>query len=198
MVSLWHSSSRTCVISRGKVSFLECCQTQIFSAVTGLWGSGKVSILASKTFSTVVVASHSLCVFLYLFPSANISPVRFVLHLQDWWCVGKRETSFPVNKLWLVYLPPSLWPLTVKNRYACKFYSSQKNESRKQADSSDACRRAKFDYCYCTVFPQYATRASIFIVTPRSWVLICFATKLKVMRSNSSWNRRNYNTSTEQ
>jgi len=24
------------------------CQTQIFSAVTGLWGSGKVSLLASK------------------------------------------------------------------------------------------------------------------------------------------------------
>ena len=36
--------------------------------------------------------------------------MRLVLHLQDWWCVGKRETSFPVNKLWLIYLPPSLWP----------------------------------------------------------------------------------------
>ena len=45
-------------------------------------------------FSNVVVTSHSSCVFLYLFSSANISPVRFVLHLQDWWCVGKRETSF--------------------------------------------------------------------------------------------------------
>jgi len=53
--------------------------------------------------------------------SANISLVRFVLHLQDWWCVWKRETSFPVNKLWLIYLPPSLCHLTMKNRYACKF-----------------------------------------------------------------------------
>ena len=75
-----------------------------------------------KIFSNVVVTSNSSCVFLYLFSSVNISPVRFVvLHLQDWWCVGKRETSFPVNKLWLIYLPPSLWPLTLKNRYACKF-----------------------------------------------------------------------------
>jgi len=32
-----------------------------------------------------------------LFSSANILLVRFVLHLQDWWCVGKRETSFPVK-----------------------------------------------------------------------------------------------------
>jgi len=38
----------------------------------------------------------------------------------DWWCVRKRETSFSVNKLWLIYLPPSLWPITMKNRYACK------------------------------------------------------------------------------
>jgi len=45
-------------------------------------------------FGNVVVTSHSSCVFLYLFSSANISPVRFVLPLQDWWCVGKRETSF--------------------------------------------------------------------------------------------------------
>ena len=94
VASLWHSSSRTCVISRGKVSFLDRCQTQIFLAVTGLWGSGKVSLLPSKKFFTNVVAtSHSSCVFLYLFSSANISPVRFVLHLQDWWCVGKRETT---------------------------------------------------------------------------------------------------------
>jgi len=74
-----------------------------------------------KIFNNVVATSHSSCVFLYLFSSANISPVRFVLNLQDWWYVGKRETSFPVNKLWLIYLPPSLWPLTMKNRYACKF-----------------------------------------------------------------------------
>jgi len=113
VASLWHTSSRTCVISRGKVSLLDRCQTQIFLAVTGLWGSGKVSLLASKKlFSNVVATGQSSCVFLYLFSSANISPVRFVLHLQDWWCVGKRETSFPINKLWLIYLPPSLWPLT--------------------------------------------------------------------------------------
>ena len=119
-VSLWHSS-RTCVISRGKVSLLDRCQTQIFLAVTGLWDSGKVSLLVSKNFfSNLVATSHSSCVFLYLFSSANISLVRFVLHLQDWRCVGKRETSFPVNKLWLSYLPPSLWPLTMQNRYACK------------------------------------------------------------------------------
>jgi len=34
-------------------------------------------------FSNVVVTSHSSCVFLYLFSSVNISPVRFVLHLRD-------------------------------------------------------------------------------------------------------------------
>ena len=105
-----------------KVSLLDRCQTQIFLAVTGLWSSGKVSLFASKKFcSNVVATSHSSCVFLYLFSSANMSPVRFVLHLQDWWCVGKGETSFPVNKLWLISLLPSLWPLTMKNRYACKF-----------------------------------------------------------------------------
>ena len=112
MGSLWHTSSLTCVISRGKVSLLDRSQTQIFLAVTGLWGSCKVSLLASKKFSNVVVTSNSSCVFLYLFSSVNISPVRFVLHLQDWWYVGKRETSFPVNKLWLIYLPPSMLPLT--------------------------------------------------------------------------------------
>ena len=95
---------------------------QIFLAVTGLWCSGKVSLLAlKKNFSNVVVTSRSSCVFLYLFSNANILLVRFVLHLQDWWCIGKRATSFPVNKLWLIYFPSSLWPLTMKNRYACKF-----------------------------------------------------------------------------
>ena len=72
----------------------------------------------------------------------QIDFIRFYLN-KDWYCVGKRETSFPVNKLWLICLPPSLWPLTMKNRYASKFSSSQKNESRKQADSSEACRKAK-------------------------------------------------------
>ena len=110
VVSLWHSSSRTCVISKGKVSLLDCYQTEIFLAVTGLWCSGKVNLLALKIFSNVIVTSHCLCAFLYLFSSANISPVIFVLHLQDWWCVGKRETSFPVDQLWLIYLLPSLWP----------------------------------------------------------------------------------------
>ena len=50
VVSLWHSSSRTCVISRGKVSLLDRYQTQISLAVAGLWGSGKVSLSASKNF----------------------------------------------------------------------------------------------------------------------------------------------------
>jgi len=113
VVSLWHSSSRTCVIFRGIVYFLDRYQTSLFLAVTGLWGSGKVSLFASKILSDVVVTSQSWCVFLYLFSSSNISSVRFVWHLQDWWCVGKRETSFPVNKFWLIYLLPSLWPLTV-------------------------------------------------------------------------------------
>jgi len=36
MVSLWHSSSRTCVITRGKVSFLDRYQMPIFLAVTSL------------------------------------------------------------------------------------------------------------------------------------------------------------------
>ena len=34
-------------------------------------------------FSNVVASSYSSCVFLYLFSSANILPVKFVLHLQD-------------------------------------------------------------------------------------------------------------------
>jgi len=34
-------------------------------------------------FSNVVVTNHNLRVFLYLFSSANISPIRFFLHLQD-------------------------------------------------------------------------------------------------------------------
>jgi len=81
---------------------------------------GRSTFNFKKFFSNVVATSHSSCVFLYLFSSGNISPVRFVLNLQDWRCVGKGETSFPVNKLWLIYLPPSLWTLTMKNRYACK------------------------------------------------------------------------------
>jgi len=97
----------------------------------------------SSKFRVILENKWWAWVFLYLFSSANISPVRFVLHLKNWWCVRKRETSFPVNKLWLIYLQPSLWPLTMKNRYACKFWSSQKNESRKQADSSEAYRKAK-------------------------------------------------------
>jgi len=35
VVSLWHSSSRTCVISRGKVSILDRYQTQIYLAMVG-------------------------------------------------------------------------------------------------------------------------------------------------------------------
>jgi len=35
MVSIWHTSSRTWVISRGKVSLLDRYQTQIFLALTG-------------------------------------------------------------------------------------------------------------------------------------------------------------------
>ena len=89
---------RARVLSPEEKCLLDRCQTQIFLAVTGLWSSGKVSLLASKNFSNVVVTSHSSCVFLCLFSSANISLVRLVLYLQDWCCVGKRETSFPVNK----------------------------------------------------------------------------------------------------
>jgi len=72
VVFLWHSSSRPCVNSKGKVSLLDRYQTQIFLAVTGLWGSGRVSLSASKILSNVVVTSHSSCVFLYFFSSANI------------------------------------------------------------------------------------------------------------------------------
>jgi len=43
----------------------------------------------------------------------------------------------------------------MKSRYACKFQSSQKNESRKQADSSEACRKAKVCLLYNT---EYETR----------------------------------------
>ena len=58
----------------------------------------------------------------HCFVTTVLWSILHLLHLnKDWWCVGKRETSFPVNKLWLIYLPPSLWPLTMKNRYACKF-----------------------------------------------------------------------------
>ena len=113
MVSLWHSFiAHMCYFQRKSVFVRLLLNTNFLSS--GLRGSGKVNLLASQIFSNVVVTSPSLCVFLYLFSSANISPVRFVLHLQDWWCVGKRETSFPVNKLWLTYLPPSLWPITMK------------------------------------------------------------------------------------
>jgi len=42
-----------------------------------------ITMHSKKCFSNVVATSHSSCVFLYLFSSANISPVRFVLHLQD-------------------------------------------------------------------------------------------------------------------
>ena len=97
--SLPGTRHRARVLSPEEVSSSDHYQTPIFLAVTGLWGSGKVSLLASKIFSTVVVTSHSSRVLPHLFSSANISPVRFDLHLQDWWCVGKRETSFPVNKL---------------------------------------------------------------------------------------------------
>jgi len=108
---------RARMLSPEEKCLLDRCRTQIFLAVNGLWCPRKVNLLASgkKKFSNVVVTSHSSCVFLYLFSSANILPVSFVSHLQDWWCVGKRETSFPVNKLWLIYLPPSLWPLTMYN-----------------------------------------------------------------------------------
>jgi len=50
VVSLWHTSLLTCVVSGRKLSLLDRCQTQIFLAVTSFWGSGKVSLLASKTF----------------------------------------------------------------------------------------------------------------------------------------------------
>ena len=76
-----------------------------------------ITMHSKKCFSNVVASSHSSCVFLYLFSSAKISPVRFVLHLQDWRCVGNWETSFPVNKLWLIYLSPSLWPLSMKTMH---------------------------------------------------------------------------------
>jgi len=47
-----------------------------------LW-EGQPFSLGKKNFSNVVVTSHSSCVVLYLFSSANILLVRFVLHLQD-------------------------------------------------------------------------------------------------------------------
>ena len=43
----WKARACNCC-SRGKVSLLDRCQTQIFLAVTGLWGSGEVSLLALK------------------------------------------------------------------------------------------------------------------------------------------------------
>jgi len=113
VASLWY----VCCLQRKNV-FVRPLPNAYFLVVTGLWGSGRVSLLASKMLSTVFGTSHSSCVFLYLFSSANISPVRYVFHWQDWWCVGKRETSFPVNELWLINLPPSLWPLTNQ----CKSY----------------------------------------------------------------------------
>jgi len=58
--------------------FVRRYQTPIFLAVTGLSGSGKVRLLASKIFTNIVVTSHSSCVFLYLFSSAKFSPVRFL------------------------------------------------------------------------------------------------------------------------
>jgi len=65
VASLWHSPSRTCVISRGKVSLLDRCQTQISLAVTGLWGSGKVSLLASKKFLVMSLQLATVPVFFF-------------------------------------------------------------------------------------------------------------------------------------
>jgi len=62
-----------------KVAFIfnESCIYAQTLQTTLIYGSFK------KIFSNVVVTSNSSCVFLYLFSSVNISPVRFVLHLQD-------------------------------------------------------------------------------------------------------------------
>ena len=73
-----------------------------------------------------------------LFSNANISHVRFVLHLQDWWCVRKRETSFPVNKLRLIDLLPSLWPLTMKN-YLPEFLALDKVRTHKNNEQYFFC-----------------------------------------------------------
>jgi len=54
-----------------------------------------------QIFSNVFVTSHSSCVFLYLVSSANISPERFVLYLQDWWCVENAKLVSPsINCDW--------------------------------------------------------------------------------------------------
>ena len=71
------STKRRCVLVRplpnAYVSLFDRYQTPILLAVTGLWGSGKVSLLASKIFSNVVVTSHTSCGFLYLF---SVFPLR--------------------------------------------------------------------------------------------------------------------------
>jgi len=53
--------------------------------------------------------------FRYLFSSANISPVRFVLRFyrtEDTFKNAKLVSLW--NKLWSIYLPPSLWLTTMK------------------------------------------------------------------------------------
>ena len=84
VVCLLHSSSHKRVISRAKVPLLGRYQMTVFLAVAGLrlWARQPFSF---TNCTTVVVTSRSSCFFLYLFSSVNISPVRFVLHLQDWW-----------------------------------------------------------------------------------------------------------------
>jgi len=44
----------------------------------------------------------------------------------------------------------------MKNRYTCKFQPSQKNENRKLADFSEACRKAKVCLLKCFISDKFA------------------------------------------
>ena len=108
--------------------------------------SGRHSFLR-RCFSVGATSGFAACDTRCRFSSSctiTISPVRFVLlyiyRTDD--ALENAKLFSPSMNCDPIYLPPSLWPITVKNRYTCKFWSSQKNESKKQADSSEDCRRA--------------------------------------------------------
>jgi len=92
---------------------------KIFLAVTGLWGSGKVSLLASKKFVVMSLQLATVRVFSLLVFKCQHFACKICLTFTG--LMMRCETSFSLNKLWLIYLPPSLWPLTMINRHACKF-----------------------------------------------------------------------------
>ena len=78
------------------MSFLGSYQTPVFLGVTGLWGSGKVSLLASQILaqSLQLATIRVSCFTCFQVPTFRLQD--FFLYFQHWF--KKRETSFLVNK----------------------------------------------------------------------------------------------------